>query len=138
MHDVSFQEAVERICQTDSRYDPDAYYFLREALDFVTKTLKKPHAGQGRHVSGQELLDGIRIYTLQEFGPMSLTVLHTWGLHRTADIGELVFNLVEAGKLGKTEEDTKQDFADVFDFDEAFGAPFEPQTPAGPPASRRT
>ena len=137
MHDVSFQEAVEKICRHDSRYDADAYYFLREALDFVTKSLKKPHAGQGRHVAGGELLDGVRVFALQEFGPLALTVLRAWGITRTDDVGELVFNLVEAGKLGKTDEDTKADFAGGYDFEKAFGAPFEPTPPPSGSTSRR-
>ena len=89
-----------------------------------------------RHVSGKELAEGIRDYALQEFGPLALTVLRTWGIQRTEDFGELVFHLVEAGKLGKTEKDTRADFAHVYDFDEVFARPFEAE-PA-PSHVRRT
>ncbi len=88
---------------------------------------KKPPQGVMRHVSAQELLEGIRVYALQEYGPMALTVLQSWGLTCTEDIGEVVFNLVESGKLGKTESDRKEDFANGFDFATAFQRPFEPR-----------
>ena len=110
-----FYEQVEKICQKDTRYKLDAYEFLMEALFFTQKTLKKPY-----HVSGKELLEGIRQLVLERFGPMSLTVLEHWGLHNTGDFGEIVFNLVEAKLLKKTEEDKISNFKDVYDFKEAF------------------
>ncbi len=110
-----FFEKVEKICQQDSRYKPDAYEFLMEALFFTQKTLKKPY-----HVSGKELLEGIRSLVLERFGPMSLTVLKHWGVKKTVDFGEIVFNLVNSGLLKKTEEDKISDFKDAYDFKEAF------------------
>lgn len=129
MHDASFVKAVEEICGKDHRYDPEAYFFLREALFFTAKMLEKPVKGPGRHVSGRELLEGIRTYALQEFGPMSLTVLNTWGLKKTDDFGEIVFNMVEAGKLGRTDTDRKDDFVGGYDFYQAFAVPFLPAQP---------
>lgn len=126
MNPLSFEEALEHICAEDERYDPDAYRFIRDALDYTIRLLDKPRAGQGRHVSGHELLDGIRHYALAEFGPMALRVLHTWGLRETGDFGEIVFHLVDLGVLGRTEEDRREDFSGGYDFDEAFGAPFRP------------
>jgi uncharacterized repeat protein (TIGR04138 family) len=123
--ETSFQQAVSEICARDPRYAAESYFFLREALDFTVKTLKKPAEGPERHVSGQELAEGIRQFALQEFGPMALTVLRAWGLQRTEDLGEMVFNLVECGKLGKTEKDDRRDFANGYDFFEAFGKPYE-------------
>jgi uncharacterized repeat protein (TIGR04138 family) len=125
MNDTSFQQGVEAVCAKDSRYHADAYYFLREALDFTVKSLKKPGTGAQRHVSGRELLDGWRQCALQEFGPLALTVMHAWGVHRTEDIGELVFNLVETGRLGKTDKDSRADFAAGYDFQEVFAKPYE-------------
>lgn len=122
-------EVIKKICEKDPRYDPDAYLFVREALDYTAKMLKRPTEGPKRHISGQELLEGIRMYAIQEFGPMTLTVFKTWGLHGTEDFGEIVFNLVESKTLGKTKEDTKEDFAGGYDFQEAFARPFEPRTP---------
>ena len=125
MNDATFEQAVTEICARDTRYAAESYYFLREALDFTVKTLKKPVDGPERHVTGQELAEGIRLYVLQEFGPMALTVLRAWGMQRTEDFGEIVFNLVGAGKLGKTEKDDRADFAKCYDFFEAFGKPYE-------------
>jgi uncharacterized repeat protein (TIGR04138 family) len=136
MSDASFKKTVAEICARDTRYAADGYYFLCEALDYTVKALKKPPEGVERHVSGKELAEGIRDYALQEFGPLALTVLRTWGIQRTEDFGELVFHLVEAGKLGKTEKDTRADFAHVYDFDEVFARPFEAE-PA-PSHVRRT
>lgn len=112
----------------DQRYAPDAYFFVREGLDFTAKMLSKPQEGPGRHIKGKELLEGLRRFTLQEFGPMSLRVLNTWGIKRTDDFGEIVFNLVESGKLGKTDEDKREDFAGGYDFTEVFVKPFKPTT----------
>jgi len=136
MHEDRFTEAVQAICREDPRYDIEAYFFIREALDFTGRSLGKPSRGEGRHVSGEELLDGIRRYALQEYGPMTLTVLDSWGIRRTEDLGELVFNLVDRGILGSTEEDKKEDFAAGYDFQEAFVEPFLPREE--PPSSSRS
>jgi uncharacterized repeat protein (TIGR04138 family) len=135
MHDGAFMEAIAEIYKKDPRYDAATYLFVRDALDFTVKTLERPATGRGKHVSGQELLEGIRKYALREYGPMTLTVFKRWGVTRTEDFGEIVFNLVESGKLGRTEEDKREDFADGYDFFEAFGKPF---LPARPPAARQT
>jgi uncharacterized repeat protein (TIGR04138 family) len=133
----SYLDTVREICEHDTRYDPQAYFFVREALDFTVKKLKKPSRGAGRHVSGQELLGGIKKYALREFGPMSNTVLNTWGIGKTEDFGEIVFNLVAAGELGKTEEDSRADFSGGYDFYEAFVKPFlPPRTKKGRPSSK--
>lgn len=133
MNEAPFMEAVEGICKKDSRYNAEAYVFMREALDFTAKMLNKPSEGPERHMTGAELLDGIRAYALQEFGPMAFTTLNTWGIKTTKDFGEIVFNLVESGKLGSTEEDKREDFADGYDFFDAFARPFLP----APPPKRR-
>lgn len=137
MNDTSFQEAVLELCKKDTRYAAEAYYFLREGLDFTVKALQRSTNGAPRHVSGRELLEGLRDYALQEFGPMALTVLNAWGITRTEDFGEMVFNLVEAGKLGKTEQDSRADFADGYDFQETFAKPYEVEDPRPSSARRR-
>ena len=124
----SFQETVFDICKKDARYHPDAYFFLVEALDVTVKDIRKNQPEHGRHVSGKELLGGIKEYALDEFGPLTHTVFAEWGIHTTLDFGEIVFNLVEAGRLGKTETDSRDDFKNAYDFDEAFRLPFEPQS----------
>ena len=83
-----------------------------------------------RHVSGPELLHGLREHALREFGPLAATVLENWGVTRCEDVGEMVFQLIEVGAFGKSDEDCPQDFAGVFDFDEAFREPFRPQRAA--------
>ena len=123
----SFTEIVNNIYIKDPRYSPDSYFFIKEALDFTLKIMKKSNEGPERHITGQELLEGIRKYTIQEFGPIALTVLNTWGIKKTEDFGEIVFNLVATGKLGKTDKDKKEDFADCYDFYDAFVKPFLPK-----------
>lgn len=123
----SFAEAVEQICSEDPRFEKGAYHFVRQGLDHTIKNLKTKPGREGNHVSGQELLSGIREFALEQYGPLTLTVLHSWGVRSCEDFGAIVFNLVEAGVLGKTERDSRQDFADGYDFDEAFVAPFRPR-----------
>lgn len=127
MQKITFEEAVARIVKEDTRYAPDAYQFIREALDFSTKALKKPIEGPGRHVTGAELLEGIRQYALQEYGPLAMTVLRNWGIRQCADFGQIVFNLVNKEFLGKTDDDSVRDFDNGYDFETAFRAPFKPE-----------
>ncbi|HTS17204.1 MAG TPA: Minf_1886 family protein [Verrucomicrobiae bacterium] len=127
MQKLNFAEAVDDIIRADGRYERDAYYFVREGLDFTIKMLKKDSRGAGRHVSGQELLDGLRRFALNEFGPMTKTVLEYWGVRQCEDFGEIVFRMVDKGILGKTEQDTREDFKGGYDFDEAFVKPYQPE-----------
>ena len=129
MQKIGFAEALDSIIATDPRYSRDAYVFLRDALDYTTKQQKKIKGGPVRHVAGPELLQGVRQYALKEFGPMVVTVLSYWGIRCCEDIGHMVFNLIGAGIFGKTEEDSLDDFKSVYDFEEAFVKPFEPQKP---------
>lgn len=126
MPNMSFEEAVERITREDGRYAPDAYHFVRESLDDSVKAFRRSARGPARHVTGRELLESFRRRALSEFGPMASRVLRTWGLSRTEDVGEIVFSLVGCGALGKTPEDSRADFKDVFSFETAFTAPFLP------------
>jgi len=126
MQEASFEEAFARIQAKDTRYHRDAYYFVREALDFTQKNVAKDARGRVRHVSGQELLAGIREFTLQQFGPMAKTVLEEWGIKSCEDFGEIVFNMIEVEWLAKTAKDSRADFAGGYTFDEAFRDPFLP------------
>ena len=123
----SFRETVSDICQQDPRYQPEAYAFLVEALDATVKSVLKENPGHDKHVSGKELLEGIRTHALAEFGPMAHAVFAEWGVHATLDFGEIVFNLVKAGRLGKTDTDTIEDFRDVYSFETEFLKQFEPK-----------
>ena len=134
MQKIGFAEALDSIVASDPRYHRDAYVFLRDALDYTTKQQKKTKGASVRHVAGPELLEGVRQYALKEFGPMVVTVLSYWGVRSCEDVGHMVFNLIGAGIFGKTEEDSIDDFKNVFDFQEAFVKPFAPEKPARPAA----
>ncbi len=127
MHELSFEEALEMLRAKDPRYAPDAYLFVREALDYTQKHVAKTARGRIRHVSGQELLAGIKDFALTQFGPMAMFVLGEWGIRSCEDFGEIVFNMVEIGLLAKTEKDSRADFAEGYDFGEAFRKPFLPK-----------
>jgi uncharacterized repeat protein (TIGR04138 family) len=126
MQKIGFAEALDSILTTDQRYHRDAYLFLRDALDFTTKQQKKIKGTMVRHVTGPELLDGVRQYALKEFGPMVMTVFECWGIHSSEDFGHMVFNLIDVGIFGKTERDSIDDFKNVYDFEETFVRPFAP------------
>ena len=129
-----FSEVVDLIRKESPRYDKGAYFFVKQALDHTLKSIKKDSDGRiGRHVSGQELLAGIREYALQQFGPMAFTVHERWSVRRCEDFGEIVFHVVDYKVLGKTDTDRREDFAGGYDFRTAFVEPFEPA-----PARRTT
>ena len=130
MQKLSLAQALEQILKEDPRYDAEAYLFVKEALDYTVKALNKPADGPNKHVTGTELLDGIRAYALGEYGPMTYRVLTTWGIKRCEDFGDIVFNLVDKGVLGKSTNDRKTDFSDGYDFFEAFARPFRPPSEA--------
>jgi uncharacterized repeat protein (TIGR04138 family) len=141
MQPQNFDEVLEQLVNADPRYHREAYHFLREALDYTQRAISKANKGKLRHVTGQELLAGIRAFALQQFGPMTLTLLHEWGVRRCEDFGELVFNLIDRGILSRTDTDSRLDFAGGYDFDEAFRKPFlparAPQPAAGAPAPQK-
>lgn len=126
MQEINFDEVVEQLVAQDHRFARDAYNFLREALDHTQKQIGRENRGAVRHVTGQELLEGIRQYALQQFGPMTITVLEEWGIKNCRDFGEIVFNMVECGLLAKTDKDTRADFQHGYDFADAFRKPFWP------------
>jgi uncharacterized repeat protein (TIGR04138 family) len=110
-----FYEKVEKIVEKDPRYKVAAYAFVMLALNYTLSKLDKQ-----RHVTGRELLEGIRKFGLAQYGPMTKTVFDYWGVRTTRDFGEIVFNLVENKLLGKTEEDKLQDFDNAYDFEDEF------------------
>jgi len=124
MKNPNIDDLLAPILDKDARYTPEAYLFVRGGLDHTVRQLEKP-----RHVSGQELLDGMREYALKEFGPVAKRVLSEWGINECIDFGNIVFNLVNEGLLGKTDEDSLEDFMDGYDFHEAFIRPFRPKEP---------
>ena len=135
MHGINFDEELDKILSKDPRYMREAYFFVRDGLDHTQKMIGKPDKEEvPRHVSGQQLLEGIRDLALNQFGPMALTVLNEWGVHSCEDFGEIVFNMVENSLLAKTEHDRREDFKGGYDFVEAFRKPFVPAGRAQPNA----
>jgi len=129
MQTPDFNEIVTLICKEDPRFDRKAYDFVRLGLDHTVKELRKKNAvraEKSRHVTGPELLDGLKVYALDQFGPLAKTVLDAWGVRRCRDFGDIVFNLIEYNVFSKTENDRREDFSDIFDFDDAFVKPFQP------------
>jgi len=121
------REKMKRIMERDRRYDPEAYRFVSEALDYTirSKGREKFTEEERRHVSGKELLGGIREYGMKKFGPMTRMVLDHWGIGSCEDFGEIVFNLVDEGILRKTKTDSRDDFKGGYSFREAFDRPFQ-------------
>jgi len=140
MQAFDYDEVLDLILAKDNRYHRDAYYFVREGLDFTQQKLTKAASlKEPKHVSGRELMDGMRQYALENYGPMAKTLLNEWGVSSTEDFGEIVFNLVENNLLAKTEEDSREDFGNGFDFDKAFIMPYQPTKPSkvAPPKAKR-
>ncbi len=121
-------------------YPPEAFVFVQNGLDFTVRRVHGEAAAQpvkpagdtapstenpqvkSRHITGRELCFGLRDYAVEQYGLLARPVLARWGIRKSEDFGRIVFALVEAKLMLKTEEDTLADFADVFDFREAFAA----------------
>ena len=114
-HHVDMLRRIERITRNDGRYRPHAYSFVIAAVEYTIGLLPEP-----RHVSAVELLEGIRRYAIEEFGPMAKQVFNHWGVSSTGDIGNIVYNLIDQGLLSRTEEDRLEDFHGVYDFEKVF------------------
>jgi len=137
MQPIQLEEAVADILKKESRYEPGAYFLVREALDFTVERLAEENNGEQRHVSGSELLKGFRDYSIKEYGPMSATLLEDWGLKECRDVGEIVFLFIEQGVFGKQDSDSLDDFNGDFTFEEAFSAPFKPTNPTKPQTKKK-
>lgn len=111
---------LEKICQKHKKYKIDAYTFVLTALNYTMEKLKRKG-----HLAGKELLEGIKDFAIQEYGRMSKTVFEHWGVKNTEDFGQIVFNMVEEGILGKTEADSINDFRNVYDFKQVFEKNFK-------------
>ena len=119
---------LQRIIKKDSRYSVQSYQFIFEALDFTASKLGKKYNSsmeEERHVTGQELSEGIKQYALMKFGFMAMIVFGQWGIANSRDFGEIVFNLVDSGLMGKTETDSLDDFKDLYDFYSEFDEKFK-------------
>lgn len=123
---LDFAAAVELIVETNPKYDRDAYFFLRDVLEYTASDCKKSRESRCRHVTGQELLEGVRKVALSQFGPMVLTVFEAWGIKRGEDFGEMVYSLIDAGFFRKSPQDSPEDFSGCYTFHDAFVVPFLP------------
>jgi uncharacterized repeat protein (TIGR04138 family) len=108
-------DELRKLVRERRRFPLEAYLFLYQALDVAQRI-----AGEKRHVTGQELCEGFKRLAVEQFGPLALMVLGHWGVRRTEDVGEMVFNLVAHDLMGKTDRDRPEDFDAVYDFEEAF------------------
>jgi len=115
-------QEMAQVILADGRYPLDAFEFLHEGLELAARARygddqSKP--GQ-RHVSGAQLCESLREHAIQRWGPLARTVLDHWGIRSTLDFGRMVYLLVNNGFMQKTDEDSLEDFREVFDFDKAF------------------
>ena len=110
-----FEAIIEELTENNPRYHEDAYEFVMEALQYTQKKFKSV-----AHVSGEEMLEGMRDLLLKQYGPMARTVLQYWGIKGTEDFGQIVFDLVERKVLSKTEKDSIDSFRNAYDFAEVF------------------
>lgn len=133
MQKLEFAEAVDAVVAKHRQFDRDAYFFLKEALDFTVHQFKKGRSTGSGHVSGQQLLEGIRQYALKQFGPMVPTVFGYWNLEQCEDFGMMVYHLIEIGVFGKSDRDSLEDFQGGYSFHEAFVMPFLPSAPEKEP-----
>ena len=124
-------DPLRKISAEDGRYTPEAFQFVFESLEPAVRLAGRDGLdAKERHVSGQELLAGMRSHAMAVFGPLAGHVWRSWGVTRTLDWGEIVFVLVNAGLLNRQETDSIEDFRDGFDFDEAFVEGYELKLPA--------
>ncbi len=130
MQAMQFEQSIVSILKREKRFDPHAYFFLKDALDFTLKRIADENSGQPRHVTGPELLAGFRDFALEQFGPMASTLMKEWGLRKCQDVGDMVFHLIEEQVFGKKESDTREDFSECFDFEEVLVTPFLPKSHA--------
>jgi uncharacterized repeat protein (TIGR04138 family) len=133
-----------QLLREDTRYKPEAYEFVRVALSYAQNVLQmgapsptdieeqqieeqqiEEQPQVEPHLTGQQLCEAIRLYAIEQYGYMAKVVLNNWGLHTTSDFGEIVYNLIRIGEMKKSKSDRREDFNDVYDFNEAFQRCFE-------------
>ena len=119
MDEIDFDsDSFDDIVARDPRYDARAYSLLMDVVHFLS-------GEHNKHVSGEEILDEFKERALDQYGPLTYTVLTEWGLACTEDIGEMMFNLTEGRRVGKDENDTPESFIGGYDFKEAFLGPYQ-------------
>ncbi|HHT9104809.1 MAG TPA: Minf_1886 family protein [Candidatus Wujingus californicus] len=125
---LNSRNKIKEIIKKDARYSLQAYQFIFEALDYTTNMLGKSQhktTDVDRHVTGKQLMEGIKQYAIKQFGFMTLTVFEQWGINQDIDFGNIVFNLVESGLMGKTDKDSLDDFKNNYDMKKVFDEEFK-------------
>lgn len=112
---VSLRDTIDRIQRCQPQYDRSAYLFVLAALHRRLDQLESP-----RHLEGPELAEAVRRLALDSYGLMARTVLEHWGVHSTADLGNIVYLLVEHDVLITQSTDAREDFEGVYSFEEGF------------------
>ena len=133
-------QAMRDLLAEDTRFKLEAYQFIREALQFAQEHFdlivepRPPGSAESgapagrqipKHVTGQQLCEACRRYAIDQYGYLAKIVLADWGLHSTSDFGELVYNLIRIEQMRKSESDRREDFDEVYSFDDAFEPNFE-------------
>lgn len=128
----SAQRAMEKLLIRDKRYKLEAYIFLRDALSYAQRHMQpnlEENDEESRHMTGQQLCEACRRFALDQYGYLARLVLSNWGLKSTSDFGEVVYNLIEIKHMRKSETDRREDFDDVYRFEDAFEPNFELLSP---------
>ncbi len=116
--------SATNLSQPKLQFHPNAYDFVFEALQQSQEIYARSVSDEGEleeaHVSGQELLEGVRVLALKQMGLMTTTVFKQWGIQSTKDFGKIVFEMIEHGRMRKTENDRLEDFVDLYDFEQVF------------------
>ena len=128
-----FPHPIYKVLRDDRRYTIEAYQFVREALSYAQEVMglgiaESVPGGEGnveRHLTGQQLCEASRRYALDQYGLLAKTVLKSWGIQSTQDFGEIVYNLIEVDLMKKSDNDRREDFDGVFDFDTGLTGAFE-------------
>jgi uncharacterized repeat protein (TIGR04138 family) len=128
MADPTFDDAVRRCVLLDPRFQPSAYDFVRDALHIAVKRYRG--GDDKKHVSGQELLEGVREHALKEYGPLAITILEQWGITKGVHVGEIVYNLIQVEYFGRSDGDSLEDFDNGYTFYDAFVVPYLPASAA--------
>lgn len=124
MKDKNFRQGIREIIEKDSRYPAPAYEFISDAVNYTAKKLMR-HNQQDRHISGEELLQGICEYAIDQYGPMAEEVLKDWGISSGPSVGNVVYNMIDRKLLRASDDDSIEDFNVEFDFSEELRKPFE-------------
>ena len=115
-----YVKIILQIVEENPQFPKEAYFFVQDAVSYTLHSIEKNKKRHCRHITGQQLSEGIRKYLLEQFGPMAIDVLKEWGITTTRDFGTIVFNMIQYNVLSARKEDSIEDFYDNYDFNEEF------------------